>query len=333
MIYRSDQPLDYPRDVTLTELILKHNLTNAGPDKPAIIDGRDGRVIYTYASLRKGIRQVASHLRNAVNLQRGDVVGILSRNKEIAHALRLSRPRYILCEGALVETLLQGLQLVRSTGARPEIYVWDAPNKENKSAITSTFVVEEILLGEVLAFKPAQIPAHEVALEPAFICFSSGTSGLVKGVRLSHGNVVANIFQQSTALQGMFAEDTVFALAVPLFHILGLAVTSPGDRCGSLRCSDRGYDFRDTHCLHLSPTDRGSVQRRGEGHSETCRVLLGPPEVGRHQGGILQEATWRCACAAGGDTSESEWEDFAETVAGKDRNNYSIKGESREKTT
>lgn len=40
---------------------------------------------------------------------------------------------------------------------------------------------------------------------------------------LTHANIVANIHQQCAALAGMFAPATVLVLAVPFFHILGLA--------------------------------------------------------------------------------------------------------------
>ena len=61
-----------------------------------------------------------------------------------------------------------------------------------------------------------------MATEPAFICFSSGTSGLPKGVKLSHGNIVSNVYMHSIYLSDMFTPTSVFALVVPFFHILGL---------------------------------------------------------------------------------------------------------------
>lgn len=83
--------------------------------------------------------------------------------------------------------------------------------------------VEEIIRHGPTDFEPLNLEAGRAASQLAFICFSSGTSGLVKGVKLSHGNVVANTFQQGTGLHGMFNPKTRFALAVPMFHILGLA--------------------------------------------------------------------------------------------------------------
>lgn len=45
----------------------------------------------------------------------------------------------------------------------------------------------------------------------------------MKGVRLTHSNVVANVHQQGRCLANMFTPETVFTLVVPFYHILGLA--------------------------------------------------------------------------------------------------------------
>jgi acyl-CoA synthetase (AMP-forming)/AMP-acid ligase II len=59
----------------------------------------------------------------------------------------------------------------------------------------------------------------------AFICFSSGTTGPMKGVYLTHGNIVTNIFQHRQRLPEIFENsETVAALITPFFHILGLGV-------------------------------------------------------------------------------------------------------------
>lgn len=81
MIYQSDTPLWYPRDATITDLLLNYNLTNTPADKAAIIDGPTGKTVFTYASFRDAVRRVANHLQRQLSLRRGDVVGILSTNK------------------------------------------------------------------------------------------------------------------------------------------------------------------------------------------------------------------------------------------------------------
>ncbi|KAM0273138.1 hypothetical protein ACHAQH_008487 [Verticillium albo-atrum] len=111
--------------------------------------------------------------------------------------------------------------MTSSLPRKPTLHVWDA--EVGKADNASTLDIEAVLQHGSDDFEPRKLPAGTAARTLAFICFSSGTSGLVKGVQLSHGNIVANIFQQSKGLNGMFTPKTVVALIVPFFHILGLA--------------------------------------------------------------------------------------------------------------
>lgn len=121
----------------------------------------------------------------------------------------------------MVSKVSVALSSLASQTRRPSLYIWDADHDE--AGVAYSMPIEHIIRHGSTDFEPAKLPPGAASTRPAFICFSSGTSGLVKGVRLSHGNVVANIFQQSQALRGMFAPSTVVALVVPFFHILGLA--------------------------------------------------------------------------------------------------------------
>lgn len=81
MIYTSAEALDFPRNVTLTELLINYNLNNTPEDKPAIIDGISGETVFTYATFRSAVKKLARHLSHEVRIRPGDVVGILSTNK------------------------------------------------------------------------------------------------------------------------------------------------------------------------------------------------------------------------------------------------------------
>lgn len=87
-LYTNPEKLQYPKDISLTEVLLYHNLNNTPDDKSAIIDGYTGETVFTYASLRTGVRKIARHLSNELGIGKGSVVGILSTTK-----VRRSGPR------------------------------------------------------------------------------------------------------------------------------------------------------------------------------------------------------------------------------------------------
>ncbi|KAJ2246401.1 hypothetical protein GGI13_005453 [Coemansia sp. RSA 455] len=58
-------------------------------------------------------------------------------------------------------------------------------------------------------------------LAPAFIPYSSGTTGLPKGVKLSHDNIIANILQITAVHQTSTCRPTSIAV-LPMFHSFGL---------------------------------------------------------------------------------------------------------------
>ena len=68
-------------------------------------------------------------------------------------------------------------------------------------------------------------PQHDPCLVLATLPYSSGTTGLPKGVMLSHYNLVTNVYQALTPGEcGALAEDEVMLCFLPLYHIYGLTV-------------------------------------------------------------------------------------------------------------
>jgi acyl-CoA synthetase (AMP-forming)/AMP-acid ligase II len=69
--------------------------------------------------------------------------------------------------------------------------------------------------------QPERDPRETLATLP----FSSGTTGLPKGVMLSHYNLVANVMQTLTPGEyGAFTEQDVLLCFLPLYHIYGLTI-------------------------------------------------------------------------------------------------------------
>ena len=67
-------------------------------------------------------------------------------------------------------------------------------------------------------------PAHDSAQTIAALPYSSGTTGLPKGVMLSHHNLVANVYQLIGPNAAMLTADDVMLCFLPLYHIYGLTV-------------------------------------------------------------------------------------------------------------
>ena len=72
---------------------------------------------------------------------------------------------------------------------------------------------------------PPPEPQHDSRLTLATLPYSSGTTGLPKGVMLSHYNLVANVYQTLTPGElGAIAEDDVLLCFLPLYHIYGMTI-------------------------------------------------------------------------------------------------------------
>lgn len=180
--------------------------------------------------------------------------------QELAHALTMSRPDCVIVDENQLSKLEIALQSIKATITLPhqQIYVLqNAIQPEKSKSGRKAFDLPAAMQSDCRSFKPSKYSRHESACDPAFICFSSGTTGLVKGVQLSHRNIVANIFQHMQALEGDFDSDSVCTLVLPFFHILGLAVLA---------------------CQYVCQVSPGGPLREIDGmlesHSKTSRAYL-----------------------------------------------------------
>jgi acyl-CoA synthetase (AMP-forming)/AMP-acid ligase II len=229
MIFRGPYPdVDIP-EMPLTPFVMQR-AAELG-DKPALIDAASGRKI-SYAELADSIRRVAASLSER-KLRKGDVVGILSPNvPEYAIAFHA-----IATIGAIVTTINPlytaeeiSLQL-RDAGAQL-LFTSPAFIDKAREASRNTNVGEIIAFGEVegaTAFSSllqcdGEPPEVEINAREDLVVlpYSSGTTGLPKGVMLTHHNLVSNL-RQMDGLE-YFYEDDILICALPLFHIYGMVV-------------------------------------------------------------------------------------------------------------
>jgi acyl-CoA synthetase (AMP-forming)/AMP-acid ligase II len=129
------------------------------------------------------------------------------REREVRHQLENSGAALLITDSPLLEGIsLAGLPLRR-------IYSTRQPAPECESFAS--------LLTSSSAFPQPEQPSNETI---AALPYSSGTTGLPKGVMLSHHNLVANVFQFVGPHASALSHADVILCFLPLYHIYGLNV-------------------------------------------------------------------------------------------------------------
>jgi acyl-CoA synthetase (AMP-forming)/AMP-acid ligase II len=214
-------------EVGLADFVLRRS--QGLGDKPALVDGASGREV-TYFELRRLVRSFASGLA-AHGLRPGDTVCACLPNVPefpvVFHGAVAAGMRCATANPLYTDREL-GHQLV-DTGAK--ILVTIPENLDTALEAAAPTRCEVCVLGNderatpfsALLGDPAVAP--EPPLDPnevAAILYSGGTTGLPKGVLLSHRNLVATLALAESRM-AMTSDDIVLA-ALPFFHVYGLHV-------------------------------------------------------------------------------------------------------------
>ena len=224
-------------DVPLTAFLL--GAAARRPDHPAVVDAATGRSL-TYGDFAHQIERAAAGFA-AEGLGKGDVVAILSPNSpewlvachgaiaaggvvsglnplwsadEVAAQIHDSAARFLVTTGPLAATARAAAEKA-GVGTRLVLLDGQAPaNTKGTLGLTDLLACPD--------------PAPEVAIDPAvdlaLLPYSSGTTGLPKGVMLTHRACIANVVQTVAALQ-VGPDDRTLAVA-PLSHAVGWGVVA-----------------------------------------------------------------------------------------------------------
>ena len=240
-------PVPIP-DLPIGELVLAH--ANRLADKPALIDAASGRTL-TYGTLREQVHAFATHLASC-GFRKGDVVAILMPNLPeyavVFHGVVLAggvcttvNPGYTARE-AQAQCLDSGatrlvtvpacLEVARAaafgTGVHEIFVIGGEPAAIAAAAARAAGLrgASVTPLAAMLQPPPAgsALPAREgfASSDLVALPYSSGTTGISKGVMLSHRNLVANV-QQTSRFVGLCEHDVMMAV-LPFFHIYGMQV-------------------------------------------------------------------------------------------------------------
>jgi long-subunit acyl-CoA synthetase (AMP-forming) len=197
---------------------------------------------YTFDDLKKLSLNFGSRLQDRLKWQTGDVLTIFSMNAidippivwgtvaiggvvsplnpnfsatELVHYLKTSQAKAIVTQKsqyARVARAAEGAGL-----AKDRIIVID----DKEVSADNIWQSDPYLIPDYKFDSPHKSRITRPKEELAFLVFSSGTTGLPKGVMLSHTNIVANLLQME-AVDAGFLDSKDRALAfLPFFHIYG----------------------------------------------------------------------------------------------------------------
>lgn len=229
MIFRGPYPEVAIPGGPVTPFVLRHAARLA--DKPALIDGVTGESL-TYGRLAEGVARAAAGLA-ARGFRQGAVFAIAAPNcPEFAIALYA-----VLSLGGIVtpaNPVLTADELADQLRDAGATYLLTVPSclESAKATVAASSVRVIIVIGEAPGTLPFAAlldqgvdapaveidPKHDLALLP----YSSGTTGLPKGVMLTHANLVANAVQVA-AVEPVTEADTLIGI-LPFFHVYGMTV-------------------------------------------------------------------------------------------------------------
>ena len=221
-----------PANVFVHDLILQS--CHRFPNKTAIIDSSSNRRI-SYAEYGELIESLARGFVSA-GLNPGEVIAIyLANSWEFAasyHAATLAGGIPTLLNPSYREREVR-YQLDNSGAA---FLISDGPNLEGinlggLSNLRRVYTTRHSIAGSedfsmLLKSRPTRFPEPNQPSNQtlAALPYSSGTTGLPKGVMLSHLNLVANVYQFIAPNGSPLCPNDVILCFLPLYHIYGLNV-------------------------------------------------------------------------------------------------------------
>jgi acyl-CoA synthetase (AMP-forming)/AMP-acid ligase II len=201
-------------------------------DAPALVDGLSGETI-SFAELAAHVDRVAAAL-HARGLRKGDVVAVLCPNTiwypVVFHGIAAAG-----CVTSPINSLYTPDEIafqLEDSGAK--VLVTISLFMDRAQAAVEKQPVDEVIVldgaeghASLLDLLGSDAPSVDVDIDPATdlvtLPYSSGTTGLPKGVMLTHRNLVANVAQCRPLFDLQEGDERVVAV-LPFFHIYGLTV-------------------------------------------------------------------------------------------------------------
>ncbi|PHU03827.1 4-coumarate--CoA ligase-like 7 [Capsicum chinense] len=238
-IYRSLRPpLYYPKHQNLSMISFLFRNVSSYPDKPALIDADNGETL-TFSQFRSSVSRICHGLVNQMGIKKDDVVLIFAPNSiqfplcffgviGLGAIATTVNPMYTVnevtkqvndCKPKVIITVPELLDKVSKFGL--DILLIGKKENLNLSA-NSRVVMYDELVGKAGYFDLDGTVIRQS--DTAALLYSSGTTGVSKGVVLTHRNFISAGLMVTSDQELAGELHNVFLCVLPMFHVFGLAV-------------------------------------------------------------------------------------------------------------